>query len=143
MSNPIWGPRTDILLIVSVSLRPMVSRSVGHGVKPHLEPKTRFLLLSDSCSFVDVGRPAENSASHNSFIVACITVATLTWYLLCRNLVTDEFPDTAIPGFKSHVTTLRNVRNQLLCTDKVNVAVKLQTCVQGGGFETRLRHLLS
>jgi hypothetical protein len=29
----------------------------GLGVKPHLEPKIRFLLLSDSCGFVDVGRP--------------------------------------------------------------------------------------
>jgi hypothetical protein len=36
---------------------PTVSRSVCLGVKPHLGPKTRFLLLSDSCEFVDVGRP--------------------------------------------------------------------------------------
>jgi hypothetical protein len=33
--------------------------------------------------------PTENTTSHNLSIVACITVATLTWYLLCRNLVTD------------------------------------------------------
>jgi hypothetical protein len=35
-------------------------RSVGQCVlisSPHLRPKTRFLLLSDSCGFVDVGRP--------------------------------------------------------------------------------------
>jgi hypothetical protein len=38
-------------------LRPTVSRPVCPGVKPHLRPKTRFLLLSDSCGFVDVGRP--------------------------------------------------------------------------------------
>jgi hypothetical protein len=30
---------------------------VSIGVKPHLGPKTRFLSLSDSCGFIDVGRP--------------------------------------------------------------------------------------
>jgi hypothetical protein len=35
----------------------MASRPACLGVKPHLGPKTRFLLLSDSCGFVDVGRP--------------------------------------------------------------------------------------
>jgi hypothetical protein len=41
-------------------LRPTVSRSVGQSVlvsSTYLGPKTRFLLLSDSCGFVDVGRP--------------------------------------------------------------------------------------
>jgi hypothetical protein len=36
---------------------PTVSRTVCSGIKPHLGPKTRFLLLSDSCGFVDVGLP--------------------------------------------------------------------------------------
>jgi hypothetical protein len=38
-------------------LWPTVSRSVCLGVKPHLGPKTRFLLLSGSCGFFYVGRP--------------------------------------------------------------------------------------
>jgi hypothetical protein len=38
-------------------LRPTVSRSVCLGAKPHFGPKTRLLLLSYSCGFVDVGRP--------------------------------------------------------------------------------------
>jgi hypothetical protein len=38
-------------------LRPTVSRPVCFGVKPHLGPKARFLLLSDSCGFADVERP--------------------------------------------------------------------------------------
>jgi hypothetical protein len=42
---------------VKVSLRPTVSRSVSLGVKPHLGPKTRFLLLSDSYGFVNMGHP--------------------------------------------------------------------------------------
>jgi hypothetical protein len=42
---------------VKVTLWPTVSWPVSPGVKPHLGPKTRFLLLSDSCGFVDVGRP--------------------------------------------------------------------------------------
>jgi hypothetical protein len=31
----------------------------------------------------------ENTASDSSYIVAYLNVATLTWYLLYRNLVTD------------------------------------------------------
>jgi hypothetical protein len=38
-------------------LRPMVGRPVCLSVKPQLGPKTRFLLLSDSCGFVAVWRP--------------------------------------------------------------------------------------
>jgi hypothetical protein len=36
----------------------MVSRTVSPGVKPHMGPKTRFLLLSDICGSVDVGAPS-------------------------------------------------------------------------------------
>jgi hypothetical protein len=38
-------------------LRLTISRSVCLGVKPHLGPRTRFLLLSDSFGFFDVRRP--------------------------------------------------------------------------------------
>jgi hypothetical protein len=40
---------------VEVTLRSMGSRSVCLGVKPHLKLNTRFLLLSDSYMFADVG----------------------------------------------------------------------------------------
>jgi hypothetical protein len=42
---------------VKVMLRPTVSRPACLGVKPHLGPKIRVLLLSDSFGFVDVERP--------------------------------------------------------------------------------------
>jgi hypothetical protein len=42
---------------VKIMLRPTVGRLVFLGVKPYLGPKTRILLLLDSCGFVDVGRP--------------------------------------------------------------------------------------
>jgi hypothetical protein len=38
-------------------LRPTVSRPVCLGVKPHLGPKNRFLLLSGICALFDVGHP--------------------------------------------------------------------------------------
>jgi hypothetical protein len=53
------GLRTrEVKVRVEVTLRPTVSRQVCLLDKSHLESKTRFLLLSDSCGFVDdVGRP--------------------------------------------------------------------------------------
>jgi hypothetical protein len=39
---------------IKVTLRPTVIWPVYVGVKPHLGPLTRFLLLSDTCGFVDV-----------------------------------------------------------------------------------------
>jgi hypothetical protein len=56
--------------IVKVQLRRTVSRPVYVGVKPHLGPKTRFLLLSDSCGFVDVGRLSDDSTGLSFTIAA-------------------------------------------------------------------------
>jgi hypothetical protein len=44
---------------MKVMLRPTVSLPVGQSIlvsSPYVGPQTRFLLLSDSCVFVDVGR---------------------------------------------------------------------------------------
>jgi hypothetical protein len=48
---------TLLTYFYKVTIRPTVSRPVSLSVKPHLGPKTRFLLLWDSCCFADVGRP--------------------------------------------------------------------------------------
>jgi hypothetical protein len=48
-------PRTQVR--VNIMLQLMVSQPVYLAVKPDLEPKTRFLVLSHSCGFVDMGRP--------------------------------------------------------------------------------------
>jgi hypothetical protein len=57
----ITGPQLStvnwLLVKVKVTLRPTVSQPVSRGVKPHRGPKTRFMLLSESCGFIDVGHP--------------------------------------------------------------------------------------
>jgi hypothetical protein len=53
---------------VRVMLLPTVSRPVCHGVKPHLGSENTFLVLSDICGFIDVGRPLrreDGSVVHN------------------------------------------------------------------------------
>jgi hypothetical protein len=47
----------DSRIKVKVTLQLAVNRPVSLGVKPYLGPKTRFLLLSDSCGLINVGRP--------------------------------------------------------------------------------------
>jgi hypothetical protein len=47
--------RTEVEVKVKFRLRSTISRPVCLGVKPHLEPIIRFLLLSDSCGFVGGG----------------------------------------------------------------------------------------
>jgi hypothetical protein len=49
--------KTFLQVKVKVVLWPTASRPVCLGVKHNLWPKTRFLLLSDTCRFADVGRP--------------------------------------------------------------------------------------
>jgi hypothetical protein len=44
-------------------LQPTVSRPVYLGVNPHLRPNTRFVLLSDSCGFADVGALSDERIS--------------------------------------------------------------------------------
>jgi hypothetical protein len=51
-------------------LRPMVSWPACFGVKTHLEPKSRFLFLSDICAFVDVGRLSD-SREDGSVVYNC------------------------------------------------------------------------
>jgi hypothetical protein len=93
---------------VSVMLRRTVSWPVSLGVKPHLELKTRSLLLSDNYDFVDVGAlsdertglsftaikissadllhnlstdPTENTTSNSSSVVACLTFAAVAVFV--------------------------------------------------------------
>jgi hypothetical protein len=69
---------------VKVTLRPTVSL----GVKLHLGPKTRFLSLSDSCDFVDVGRTLwrENGSvichGHSQWYMSSICSYFASWVLI-------------------------------------------------------------
>jgi hypothetical protein len=61
-------------------LRPTISRPVCLGVKPHLGPKTKFLLLSDSYGFVDVGIPSvtRGGVSRLQFVLV-LASAVILW----------------------------------------------------------------
>jgi hypothetical protein len=56
---------------VKVLLWSTVSQPVSLGVKPHLGPRTRYLLLSDSRCFFDVGRPLWREDDVQSSPVNC------------------------------------------------------------------------
>jgi hypothetical protein len=49
--------------------------------------------------------PTENTASHRFYVVACTSVAKLTWHLLCRNLVMDVSSEQTITAFRRRATT--------------------------------------
>jgi hypothetical protein len=53
----LWALFFTLQVKVKVTLRLTVSQSVSLGVKPHLGPMTRYLLLCDSYGLVLVGRP--------------------------------------------------------------------------------------
>jgi hypothetical protein len=61
-------------------IRPTVSRSISLGVKPNLRRKTRLLLLSCRCWFVDVGRPLWRE--DGSVIYSCYWVSPAQSFLL-------------------------------------------------------------
>lgn len=46
--------------------------------------------------------PTDNTDYSSSPTVACITVARLTWCLMCRNPVTDVPFDSSVPAFSGH-----------------------------------------
>jgi hypothetical protein len=60
-------------------LRPKVSRPV----RPHLGPKTRFMLLSDSCGFVAV----ERSLWPRPYSVICVIYCIYNFYMQLTCLV--------------------------------------------------------
>jgi hypothetical protein len=72
-------------LIVKVMLRLTISQPVYLGPKPHLGHKTRFLLLSDCCLFVDVGHPLLHEG--RSAIYNC-----------CWPSITESFSDMSPTG---------------------------------------------
>jgi hypothetical protein len=69
MGPPLWQRRGESLSKskVKIMLQPTVNQSFLVS-NPHLGPKTRFLLLLDSCGFVDMGHPLwqeDRSAVYN------------------------------------------------------------------------------
>jgi hypothetical protein len=97
--------------VKSVTLWPTVSWAGILGVKPHLRPETRFLFLSDSCGFVDVGRsPWREDESVTAVIISGTCHLYLQFYMSSFSIVTQSSiyrsvklllasPTQSFPGF--------------------------------------------
>jgi hypothetical protein len=84
--------------------RPTVSRSVCLGVKPQLGPQTRFLLLSDSLEFVDVGRPfwqEDRSGVYNGWCHSPVRVIRTNDDILLSEIRDSPNLEGRVPEFKS------------------------------------------
>jgi hypothetical protein len=87
-----------------VMLWPTVSRPICLGVKPNLGPRTRFLLMSHSCRFIDVRHPLWRE--NGSFVYSCFWTLPAQSYsgLIPAGLMTIfycltfETPPTRRPG---------------------------------------------
>jgi hypothetical protein len=82
-----------------------VRRSVGQSVlvsSIHLGTKTRFLLLSDNCGFVDVGRSLSDERTDLSFtIAACPRQRSHSWVRVPRHydhILLPQIRDSPQPG---------------------------------------------
>jgi hypothetical protein len=67
---------------------PAVSQLVNPGVKPHLEPKTKFLLLSGICAFVNVRHPLwreDGSVIYHGLSQQYMLLSELSLYKLGSN----------------------------------------------------------
>jgi hypothetical protein len=80
---------------VEVTLRPTVSRPVSPGVKPHLGPRTRFLLLSDTCGFVEWG-VLSNERAGLSFVAVIAVHDIYIYRFTCRHS-TQSFVKSPVP----------------------------------------------
>jgi hypothetical protein len=77
----------------------MVSQPVCLGVEPHLGPKARFLLLSDSCGFVAGSRTLTRGWVSNLdvllVLVTTVVLGTNSWLYFTLKL---ETPQPGGPG---------------------------------------------
>jgi hypothetical protein len=83
---------TAKLLLALLVANPTGLMTIFYTALRLLEPSTLSWLPTTVFRFSRYGfytDSTEDTTSHNSSVVACITVATLTWHLLWRNLVTD------------------------------------------------------
>jgi hypothetical protein len=117
---------------VNIMLWPTVSWPVCLGVKPHLGPKTRFLLRSDSCDFIDVFSMTRERVCRLQLLLALASAVILSSesrgthdhilpsqirdspnlegqvrvFIYPRNRVAQLYPQ-ALGSFSSSSTTLR------------------------------------
>jgi hypothetical protein len=96
------SPLTVTQVKVKVMLRPTVSRPVYLGVKPHLGPKPRFLLQSDSCGFVhESGLSFTTAVGPNQRSHSQVRVLRDSWPYF--TVSESRLPQSGGPGPRIHI----------------------------------------
>jgi hypothetical protein len=124
------------------SLVIVISRNRMLVSSTHLGPKTRFLLLSDSCGFVDVGRPRwreERSVVYNCYwpspaqLFSGPNLTGLITIFYCLRFETPPKLEGRVPLFISLRNRVTQVYTQAICS----LFVASDSQGYGGGSRTR------
>jgi hypothetical protein len=149
------GPQLSNKIKVKFTLQPTVSQSasqpVSLGVKPHLGPGVRYLLLSGSCSFVDGFGPccialAWTHKKHcfHHFLYSG-TYPLPRERLPSHSLVMTISSGYALLAFSTYVTILQPAKHGFMCLSEEDFIYHCPDCVNSSyhaKYEPKTKNVL-